>query len=522
MRRILLALFFAPLVMLVSCMNTGGSGGSDGAVRIAVPGSGARGTYTLSKDNAGSYRVFLISGGDVLDTKTAVPGGADIVFEEVAPGEYTVKVEAWDTKGALLARKSASVKVKSGETAECSIALILLANTAMESKYYLLWNLTNNEYALKAIEDLNDYDEFTNAVSSVTCPLVAQAEDLDGNYYYMSSEFAVYHTSSNISNDRLVEPFSGDESYQFKDPLYYDASTNTLWTFFKQQSEELSYGKVSEPQSEPVQTDQGLNVLDFAGKRGLAFAVQGNVLYLAYEDSGGCYLQRAIINDTDTESATVTLAGSAKSVEQLGFYGEITDIAILYDGTVYVLISNVGGGESENITNGSIYYYIEENDTYYSRGALLKIESTSSGFEVVDSLGWTENSRTISPVGNAVFTTNGETYTLKSKTAYIPQYTESGSKFYGPRRFVAIKPKEIAIADCGFNIVMPDADKSLNGKLFNHNRVLTVNLRDFAISSSKEYGTDLKFAEVNFSDTTGVNSGVIIRIDGANEGVTEK
>ncbi|MGN0729675.1 hypothetical protein [Treponema sp.] len=75
MRRILLALLFAPLAMFVSCMHTGGSGGSDGAVRVAVPGSGARGMYTLSKDNAESYIVYLISDGDVLATKTAVPGG---------------------------------------------------------------------------------------------------------------------------------------------------------------------------------------------------------------------------------------------------------------------------------------------------------------------------------------------------------------------------------------------------------------------------------------------------------------
>ncbi|MGN0728361.1 MAG: hypothetical protein ACI4L0_01955, partial [Treponema sp.] len=55
--------------------------------------------------------------------------------------------------------------------------------------------------------------------------------------------------------------------------------------------------------------------------------------------------------------------------------------------------------------------------------------------------------------------TTFDNFSLTPKTAYIPQYTERGSKFYGPRRFVAIKPKEIAIADSGYNMVMPDAEE---------------------------------------------------------------
>ncbi|MGN0729674.1 hypothetical protein [Treponema sp.] len=425
-----------------------------------------------------------------------------------------MKVEAWwDTEGLVLARKSVSVIVKSGETSECSIALILLADSIMDSEYYLLWRKApsgmTSVYQYAPIKDLNS---FSGLSYDSLPPYVSMVEDLYGNVYYMNSSYELYSEESRIFN------FFGAATTYFNDCLYYDATTNSTWALFENVAETgttLGYSKFAELQSS---TDRnwaggGIGLLDFTDKTGLSFAIQGNVLYFAYADDidNHHYLQRAIITIDDT--SIVSLVGSAKSVEQMGFSGEITDIYIHYDGTVYVLISNVGDDESENI-DGNIYYNIEENNTYYSRGALLKIESTSSGFEVVDSLGWTENSRTISPVGNAVFTTNGETYTLKSKTAYIPQYTESGSKFYGPRRFVAIKPKEIAIADCGFNIVMPDADKSLNGKLFNHNRVLTVNLRDFAISSSKEYRTELKFTEVNFSSTIGATSTLILVDDG--------
>ena len=41
------------------CMNMGGSSGEDGAIRVALPGSGSRGAYTLSKENAKTYKGMI-------------------------------------------------------------------------------------------------------------------------------------------------------------------------------------------------------------------------------------------------------------------------------------------------------------------------------------------------------------------------------------------------------------------------------------------------------------------------------
>ena len=51
------------LFLLASCMNMGGSSGEDGAIRVALPGSGSRGAYTLSKENAKTYKVALLLDG---------------------------------------------------------------------------------------------------------------------------------------------------------------------------------------------------------------------------------------------------------------------------------------------------------------------------------------------------------------------------------------------------------------------------------------------------------------------------
>ena len=85
-------------------------------------------------------------------------------------------------------------------------------------------------------------------------------------------------------------------------------------------------------------------------------------------------------------------------------------------------------------------------------------------------------------------------------TAYIPEYEERNSYFYGPMRIVAIRPKELVIADCGANFVLPDYDGKKNGKMYAHNRLMTVNLRNFAIGCKKEFSeSELKFYDLTIS-----------------------
>ena len=121
-------------------------------------------------------------------------------------------------------------------------------------------------------------------------------------------------------------------------------------------------------------------------------------------------------------------------------------------------------------------------------------------------MGWTGSSRQIAPVGEAKYGYTTPTI-LQPLTAYIPSFSEKSNKFYGPRRFVAIKPKEIAIADCGANFVMPNHDEQQKGKMFAHNRVVTVSLSNFAISNVTEL-KNIKFSDLTISGT-GTSGGYI-------------
>ena len=508
------------LFLMASCMNMGSSSGSDGAIRVAVPGSGSRGAYTLSKENAKTYKIALLLDGESLKSQTSEAGGADIVFDELEPATYTVQVEAYDTSDVLLARKSETVKVTAGETADCSIALKLFASSILDSGY-ILWTYSDAAY-------MNYYEGFSSISESIEVTKqnfhynsISFAEDVHGNKYVMTlgndNCYYIDIPTTNFSSAEKSSKISTDVNlFAFKDSLYYDDSADVLWAglYFYDDSNgtnTLYFSKIKElngNDTTPKDSDCKISIGDNGDI--YSFAIQGNNLYFAYMDSNGTYyLQRATITENADGTFAISKVGSAKSVSALGVSGGITDIVILYDGTVYVLVSNVGNAAGDS--RDSFNYEYNQSNTMYSRGALLKIQSTDSGFEVVDTLGWTDSSRPIAPVGDAIH--NGKA--LSSLTAYIPSLSENSNKFYGPRRFVAIKPKEIAIADSGANFVMPNVTNQTYGKMFAHNRVVTVSLSSFAISNVT------KLSNINFSGLTlsgsGTYSGGYIQSNGCTD-----
>ena len=496
------------LFLLASCMNMGGSSGEDGAIRVALPGSGSRGAYTLSKENAKTYKVALLLDGENLKTQTSEAGGADIVFDELEPATYTVQVEAYDTNDVLLARKSETIKVTAGETAECSIALALLGNRVLDTGY-LLWKYISNEsaYYFGRSESVEDFISNGGNGYIYGEPFGA-AEDLESNWYYISKSNGDTDGVLYKNNSSPGLTINGINNNFFTDPLYYDEMEDALW-FANSTSNKLNLSKMTKPSTFSGSLDmKEAGGIDFENKIGVAFAVQGNDIYIVYTDLINHYLQRGTISGNEDGTFTFEPVGSAMSAEDMGVSGAITDIAILYDGTVYVLVSNVGNSSGDS--GDSFIYNYNQSNTMYSRGALLKIQSTSSGFEVVDTLGWTDSSRQIAPVGEAKWD-NSTLTILQPLTAYIPSFSEKSKKFYGPRRFVAIKPKEIAIADCGANFVMPNCNERQNGKRFDHNRVVTVSLSSFAILGATEL-KNIKFSNLTL-DGSGISGGYIYADD---------
>lgn len=118
MKKSIFLILPAVMLMLASCMDSAGRNGGAGSVRVVLPGSSRD---VSGSDRADSYTVSLLKGGKVIESQTAVPGGA-VEFDEVDAGSYTVDVEA-TLSGALSGVGSAEVAVTEGETASCSVLM---------------------------------------------------------------------------------------------------------------------------------------------------------------------------------------------------------------------------------------------------------------------------------------------------------------------------------------------------------------------------------------------------------------
>ena len=392
---------------------------------------------------------------------------------------------------------------------------------------YTLWNYTSSGAVFKnfaAIPEESDLTSLTNNNSDPYYSTISFAEDKSGNAYYMSLDYIIVEPSSRRSLylvSDLSNPTDKVSIANIDDPLYYDDVNDTLYVATFDSSSGLYIGKQANPAGSGYADETNL-LMQSVSKNGITgvsnifcYAVQGNNFYLAYQSSSNntAHLLRGTLDFSDSSNVGVQVLAD-KGIKDLGFGSDagsavISDIVIMYDGTVYALvrqnvdlieITTTDAGDARNV---------------FSRGAVLKLEETSGGFEVAEKLGWTSSSRLLQQKGNTGDT--GCQRDISDISAYIPEYENRNTAFYGPRRFVALKPKELAIVDCGVNIVLPDYDNGnkKTGNVFIHNRVVTVNLADFSMNVEKDFVTKskpvsdasvIKFANIRISGTIGSSS----------------
>ena len=500
-KKLALALF--PLMLaFASCMNMSGSNGKEGAIRITLPESSSRGSITLSKDNP-LYEVSLMQDDKTLDTKSSEStGGGDFVFDELEPGTYKIVVTARQQDGTFLSRNSKEVEVTAGETTDCPITLILAGD---KGKVF-----SSNYYVLRATYGSSSSAEFFDNVSSTTDISTMNPddafEDINGDKYYIDindvpspSTGLAFNIYKNNPNDVRYTVTIEGASKKFADSLYYDPVNDSLWIGAMSSSNEYYFAKDINKLEYNETFSNKTEIPTYYPGEITAFAISGNDIYIASPlDNGASNLIRGVIEGSNDDGFTITTSDLPMSTQDMGVDGQITDILIHYDGYVYVLVSQMGysytGGSSQNS------FSLTPGDINYSRGAILRLYSTSNGFKVSAKTGWTESARTIytkgekpgedtiyndySGVKSYIDTLENLREENGGLKLYAPKYSERTSHFYGPRRFVAIKPKELAIADSGANIMLPDYDNKKTGGFFKHNRVVNVNLYKFAIDSS--------------------------------------
>ena len=474
MKKLIFSILPAFLFAFISCMNMSSGSGENGSVRVALPGSG-RATYTYRKNNADKFIVRLYND-DFDQTEEGAVGGV-IEFGDLEPGKYTATAEAWNLgENILEGSGSTDITVRAGETTDCNIAMILEGQTAYYSKYMILTNDPNVKklYNYTTMQEIS-IEDFTLGGASYN-----PVEDREGKIYYIID--VTLHR-----NGELLSQI--DTSNLIKNPLYYDSKTDSLWLASFDSGMSFVNFSVFENPSAATSNPNPYKISyedSFPGITSCqAFAVKEDNIYIAYNNSNILLAKKnTYISNT---KATITLSNITPALS-----GEVTDMAVLEDGTVAVLVRSIGVTSETKVFD---YTVLNDKDTVYSRGALVLLSSDLSKVEKV--LGWTDSPRTISATGED---TENSVKEWTSIEAYIPEYEERGTHFYGPVKIVAIRPKELVIADCGANFVLPDYDGKKNGKIYAHNRLMTVNLRNFAIGCKKEFSeSELKFHNLTIS-----------------------
>lgn len=222
-------------------------------------------------------------------------------------------------------------------------------------------------------------------------------------------------------------------------------------------------------------------------------------------------------------TADAEVVANLSSVLKMNNDSVVINDMLYQDGSVYILVSDI------------VHPQISTTTKLYSRGLLLKYDTSSGN---VSSLGFSEEVKKNTDMGTSGLYTYmfdsqlfiDEEYTKALILPSVISYTEdsedkklditehfpslytpaplatslSNSCFYGAEKFIAIKPKKLVIADDGFAFYTA-SDGGIKFK--NVNRVITVDLEKFAISSIENAKTSFasefeKFYLGAFPNTT--------------------
>ena len=390
---------------------------------------------------------------------------------------------------------------------------------------YALYNKNSGIYQF--------YPTYESAISSAPyeTPIESStgsfAFDDAGNYYVLVYDGSSYSIkSSKFTEAKTVTGIEGLSG------ITIDRKKNVLYAWFSNQMTFNVYRFpkfISEGSAE-------YEIVSFNFEAGLADAdtyhdstilvANGGTLY-GWGCSSESTLSSKKLYKLDLEESSLTATRIDFDYEALGLSstGTITDM-FYQDGALYLL-------ESERDFSTWNSFDIK------SRGAVIRYKKGS-----FDKCGWTDETKaTVFTIGSEAsesekfrlcdgsafiyigealskpyilpaseFEGNCYPYSGKTFTAYSPSTSSAKSAFYGPQKFIAIKPKKLVIADGGVAF-FTDSDV---WKYKNINRVVTVDLNNFIIDSVQELD-DISFTQKQTSaiSLSGSGYGASITADSA-------
>jgi len=505
-------------------------------------------TVTLVNDDSVELYTISINGNGYSDKKTAFDGSS-VYFDDLEPGTYTVNGYAHMGENKIVSTASTTVTVKGLETTE---AVLVFKKTAfLETNFLMFYYYSDYDYSnviYNSIDDIemavstdnrkSSYHSVYEMPDSTTFTISDVNHNLPEVLYQPGNRFNnLTALTSNI--DYLAsDPFDCEKSGEGVNYTIYQFTIGETFEDVKTTIKVYDYlgTYINNPQYNSVSSFESI----YPVTEIIRVVVRGDDFFILYSPGSEARnrLMWTQINYGPTNSFTILRDCAASD---FGFTSntEFRDIAMPNDGELYAIVGENGACQNCSMGDKTLevpfktrnYSKLKTpadsgitiNDTrFYNRGALIKLDYKMEGslgvITKTNSVGWYNTKRQLTAKGTYIPFKSGKAYLneeaaekeLSSLSLYAPTKRESTNYFYGPIRFICTKPDELYIVDSGFNIRLADwnnTDSSisktgydtdqngLTSNVFNHERIIKVDLASFGLSVEKEYDSYILYTD---------------------------
>ena len=503
--------FFAVFLLVLfsafdfsSCVVEGDSSGS---VRVALPGN-SRGAFVFNEEAASYFELNLKGVG--IDRSEIGYAGTIVSFDNIPVGDYDLDVTVFAVNHIAFASGSRKVTVRanSSELVEITAHMLYgmkLGSSILDSNYYLFGRSESGlEYVIPEVEDFAASISPSSMLTGTTTTdslIFTVAKD---SFYY-----STYAAPCSRSDGKIVSISDCPETFD----VYYEDVNDRVWCFGKTDTN-IKYFALTSKEFNVAATTECTGSGEFPDSlmKLYCIAAKGDRVYVAYQNNNYELMIQTYIAE---ESGNLIKAGNAVQVSVPGISNiysiEITDMQVMYDGNLYVLVRDY----FQDSTNHYYEFDPIDSDTgeysAYSRGAIIKYSTAGNVLSMEKILGWTKDPKVMTLPSGLIPNLDSYYFACKKLNAYIPEVGDFSNSFLGPMRFIAVKPKELVVADFGVNVWLADDKKKINGGMKFHSRAVSVDLASFAITDICE------FTNFNFDNPEANSSGPVFTYSELNE-----
>ena len=471
--------------------------------------------------------VYKGFGSDQEGTAAFANGSAHLQLSNVSPNNYEVTFNFNDLSGNTLYSHKEVVAVlpgfvtdtwfPAGSFAITDEMIAAFGTEVVQSTDYLMYDKNGsnfNYYVINSLEVLDDLPE--NPTFTETSGSNYICFDANGYYYVMTSQGGS-STWIKSNNPNFGEPGTQENEPRAKyldrsfDSFLIDRKTGIMYcneldskmivqiTDANGDDTDVPYYLVEEINGSHIAFDKPFTVYD-----GVAYLAK-----LGESEGETSYLYVGRFTDAQDNGGDDEIVVTKKQFPSFVDDNQYTDMRVvtdmLYqDGYVYILLRYV-----------DLFPY---NLDFYSTGCVIRFNTFTNTFD--DSIVGFANPIEYSDDAYVQTMNNGNavSYFLKAKDItkgsaqalnfYSPYTTEdsgmltlSTKAFYGPQKFIALKPKKLVIADDGVAFY---TDNFGAYKYKNVNRVVEIDLEKFS-APDLEFESHQTYLEFDFEESNGSN-----------------